>query len=131
MYFTAGANYRLSPDFSIQGTITFHVDDTNAKNGSIKFQRFPIEVLGYYHLSNTWRVGGGVRYTTGAKLSSSGAAAGLDMKFDNTLSGVAELEYFWVPQFGMKMRFVNETFQASGYRDVKAKHVGISANYYF
>jgi hypothetical protein len=131
VYFTAGANYRLNPKFSIQGTFNFHVDDTNAKNGNIKFQRFPIEVLGYYHVNNDWRVGGGVRYISGAKLSSSGAAAGLEIKFDNAVSGVVEAEYFWSPQFGMKMRYVNETFKASGYRDVKANHVGISANYYF
>lgn len=131
VYFTAGANYRLSPAFSIQGTLNFHVDDTNAKNGSIRFKRFPIEVLGYYHVNNDWRVGGGVRYISGAKLSSSGAAAGIETKFDNTVSGVLEAEYFWTSSFGVKMRYVNETFKADGYRDVKANHVGISANYYF
>ncbi|NVM77965.1 hypothetical protein FHW83_003789 [Duganella sp. SG902] len=131
VYFTAGADYRVSPEFSIQGTLNFHVDDTNADNGSIKFKRFPVEVLGYYHLNNQWRIGAGVRYTSGAKLSSSGAAAGLNVKFDNAVSGVLEAEYFWTPSFGMKMRYVNETFKKSGYEDVKANHVGISANYYF
>lgn len=131
VYFTAGADYRLSQAFSIQGTVNFHVDDTNAKNGSIKFQRFPVELMGYYHVNNQWRIGAGVRYINGAKLSSSGAAAGLETKFDNTTSGVVEAEYFWTPNFGMKMRYVNETFKTTGYQDVKANHVGISANYYF
>lgn len=131
VYFTAGANYRVSPAFSVQGSLNFHVDDTNADNGSIKFKRFPVEVLGYYHLNDAWRVGAGVRYVSGAKLSSSGAAAGLGLKFDNTVSGVVEAEYFWSPQFGVKLRYVNETFEAARSRDVKASHVGISANYYF
>lgn len=131
VYFTAGANYRFSPAFSVQGSLNFHVDDTNADNGSIKFKRFPVEVLGYYHLNDAWRVGAGVRYVSGAKLSSSGAAAGLGLKFDNTVSGVVEAEYFWSPQFGVKLRYVNETFEAARYLDVKASHVGISANYYF
>ncbi len=131
VYFTAGADYRLSPEFSIQGTLNFHVDDTNAKNGSVKFQRFPVEIIGYYHVNNEWRIGGGVRYTSGAKLSSSGAASGLDIKFDNAVSGVLEAEYFWSKNFGMKMRYVNETFKAPHYHDVKANHVGISGNFYF
>ncbi|MYM21055.1 outer membrane beta-barrel protein [Duganella sp. FT135W] len=131
VYFTTGADYRLSEEFSVQGTVNFHVDDTNANNGSIKFQRFPVELLGYYHVDNNWRVGAGVRYTASPKLTSSGAASGLDVKFDNAVSGVLEAEYFWTPKFGMKMRYVNETFKKSGYPDVKANHVGISANYYF
>ena len=131
VYFTAGADYRINPQFSVQGTVNFHIDDTNASNGSIKFKRFPIEVLGYYHVNNDWRIGGGLRYVSGAKLSSSGAAAGMETKFDNTVSGVIETEYFWTPQFGMKMRYVNETFKSPYNRDVKANHVGISANYYF
>ena len=107
VYFTVGANYRLNEQFSLQGTFNFHVDDTNATNGNIKFQRFPIELLGYYHVSNDWRIGGGLRYVMDPKLSSSGVAS------------------------GMKRRYVKETFKATGYRDVNANHVGISGNYYF
>ncbi|TFW32032.1 outer membrane beta-barrel protein [Massilia horti] len=131
VYLTAGADYRVSPEFSIQGTLNFHVNDTNASNGSVKFQRFPIEVLGYYHVNDQLRIGGGVRYTSSPKLSSSGVAAGLDVKFDDTTSGVVEGEYFWTPNFGMKVRYVNETFKAHGYKDTKANHFGISGNFYF
>ncbi|GGC16513.1 outer membrane beta-barrel protein [Pseudoduganella buxea] len=131
LYLTAGAEYRVSPQVSVQATVNFHIDDTNADNGSIRFRRFPVEVLGYYHINTQWRVGGGVRYINGAKLTSSGAAAGLDTKFDNSTGAVLEAEYFWTPNFGMKMRYVNETFKARGYEDAKGNHVGISGNYYF
>lgn len=131
LYLTAGVNYRFHPQFSMQASVNFHVDDTNAKNGSIKFQRFPIEFLGYYHVNEQWRVGGGVRYVSGAKLSSSGVASGLDLEFDNTTSGVVEAEYMYSPRLGIKMRYVNETFKAARIKDVKANHVGVSANFYF
>ena len=131
VYFTGGVDYRVASDFSIQGTINFHIDDTSASNGSIRFERFPIEFLGYYHVNDALRIGAGLRYINGAKLSSSGAASGLNFKFDNTVSSVAEAEYFWTPQIGMKMRYVKETFKAPGIKDVKANHVGISGNYYF
>jgi len=130
VYFTGGLDYRISPEFSLQATANFHVDDTNAKNGSVKFQRFPLELMGYYHGGPQWRVGGGVRYVTNAKLTSSGAAAGDDVKFDDSTSAVIEAEYFWTPKFGMKVRYVNETLKAYG-QDVRGNHVGISGNYYF
>ena len=132
VYFTAGTNYRVNPAFSLQASINFHVDDTHANNGNIKFQRFPIELLAYYHFNEQFRLGGGVRYVSSAKLSSGGVAAGLDVEFDNTTSGVVEGEYFFTPQIGMKLRYVKESFKAARVRgDIKADHVGISANYYF
>lgn len=131
IYLTGAADYRVSPEFSIQGTLNYHVDRANAKNGDIKFQRFPIEVLGYYHLNNAWRLGGGVRYVTGAKLSGSGAASDLDVKFDNTTSAVLETEYFFNQNFAMKLRYVKETYKTRGYEDVNADHVGLSGNFYF
>jgi hypothetical protein len=129
--FTTGLDYRLSPEFSVQGTLNFHVDDTDATNGSIKFQRFPVEFLGYFHPNSQWRIGGGVRYVNSPKLSSSGAAAGFNLKFDNTTSGVVEAEYFWSEKVSVKMRYVNEAFKAKGYGEVKANHFGVSGNAYF
>lgn len=131
VYFTIGADYRMSEKFSVQGTFNYHVDSTTAKNGEIKFQRFPVELLGYYHVNNDLRIGAGLRYVMDPKLSSSGVASGIEAKFDNATSPLAEIEYFFTPQFGMKVRYVKETFKGKGYYDVKANHVGISGNYYF
>jgi hypothetical protein len=131
IYFTAGVDYHFTPEFSLQGTVNYHVDRANANNGDIKFERFPIELIGYYQPNPSWRVGGGVRYTTSPKLSSSGVASGLDISFDNTTSAVIETEYFTSPRVGFKLRYVNETFKARGYKDVDGSHVGLSANYYF
>ena len=36
-----------------------------------------------------------------------------------------------IPQVGMKMRYVKETFKAPGARSVNADHFGISGNYSF
>jgi hypothetical protein len=130
VYFTGGLDYRVTPEFSLEATANFHVDDTHARNGSVRFQRFPLELMGYYHAGPQWRVGGGVRYVTNAKLTSSGAAAGDDYKFDNSTSAVFEVEYFWTQNFGMKVRYVNEPLKAYG-QDVRGNHVGVSGNFYF
>lgn len=131
VYFSAGVDYRIAPQFSLQGTVNYHVDRANARNGDIKFERFPIELIGYYHPNPAWRIGGGVRYTTSPKLSGSGVASGMDVSFDNTTSAVIEAEYFLGPKLGVKLRYVNETFKSRGYGDVDGSHVGLSANYYF
>jgi hypothetical protein len=86
--------------------------------------------MGYYHGGPQWRVGGGLRYVTNAKLSGSGAGAIDEVKFDNTTSAVIEAEYFWFPKFGMKVRYVNESLKTNG-QDVRGNHVGISGNFYF
>lgn len=131
IYFTAGVDYRFTPEFSLQGTVNYHVDQANARNGDIKFQRFPVELIGYYHPNPSWRVGGGVRYAASPKLSSSGVASGLDAKFDDATSAVVEAEYFSSPNVGFKLRYVNEKYKSRGFEDVDGSHVGISANYYF
>ncbi len=130
--FTGGVDFRVTPEFSLQSTISYHVDQANASNGDIKFARYPIELLAYYHPNAQWRVGGGVRYVSSPKLSSSGVARGINATFDNTVSAVVEAEYFFSPNFGAKFRYVNEKYEKKGYTGkVDANHVGIFGNYYF
>jgi hypothetical protein len=131
IYFTAGVDYHFMPQFSLQGTVNYHVDRANAKNGDIKFERFPVELIAYYQPNPAWRVGGGVRYVNSPKLSGSGVGSGLDIDFDNTTSAVIEAEYFTSPKVGFKLRYVNETFKARGFQDIDGSHVGLSANFYF
>jgi hypothetical protein len=131
VYFTAGVDYHFTPEFSLQGTVNYHIDRAPGKNGEVKFERFPIELIGYYQPAPAWRVGGGVRYISNPKLSSSGVLSGMDISFDSTTSAVVEAEYFPRPRLGIKLRYVNETFKARGYQDVDGSHVGLSANFYF
>jgi hypothetical protein len=131
VYFTAGVDYHFAPAFALQATVNYHVDRANAKNGDIKFERFPVELIGYYQPNPAWRVGGGVRYTSSPKLSGSGFGSGLEVSFDNTTSAVVEAEYFTSPKLGIKLRYVNETFKSRGYQDIDGSHVGLSANFYF
>jgi hypothetical protein len=131
IYFTAGVDYHFTPQFSLQGTVNYHVDRANAKNGDIKFERFPVELIAYYQPNPAWRVGGGVRYVNSPKLSGNGVGSGLDIDFDNTTSAVIEAEYFTSPKVGFKLRYVNETFKSRGFQDIDGSHVGLSANFYF
>jgi hypothetical protein len=132
VYFTAGIDYHFTPQFSLQGTINYHVDSASTGNGGdIRFERFPIELIGYYQPNPLFRVGGGVRYTSSPTLTGSSVASNRDLSFDNTTSAVVEAEYFADPEFGIKLRYVHETFKARGVGQVDGSHVGLSLNYYF
>ncbi|MDB5747334.1 MAG: hypothetical protein JWP72_2182 [Massilia sp.] len=128
----AGLDYRVSPEFSVQGTVGYHVDSASARNGDLRFERVPFELLGYYHVNDKVRAGGGLRFVTNTALRCSGACRFGDEKFEDTTSAVAELEYMYTPRMGFKLRYVNDGFKEKtwGYR-VKGDHVGLLANFYF
>ena len=127
----AGVDYRIDQDFSLQGTVGYHVDRAGADNGDMRFERIPFELLGYYHVNDKLRVGGGLRYVTGVKFRSSGAGDIGDYKFKDTTSPVAEIEYLFTPRMGLKLRYVNDEFNEKGYGGkVKGDHVGIFANFF-
>ncbi|MFL6657351.1 MAG: outer membrane beta-barrel protein [Massilia sp.] len=128
----AGLDFLVTPSFSLQSTIGYHVDDASARNGDLRFHRMPLELLAYYHVNPKWRLGGGARYLSSVKLSSSGAAAGQDVDFDNTVSAVLEGEYLLSRHWGFKVRLVSEKLKVSGTsKTFDADHIGLMANYYF
>lgn len=130
--FQAGVDYRVSPEFSLQGTFAYHFDQANGSNGDMKFTRYPVELLAYYHPTQNWRVGGGLRYVNSPKLSSSGAAYIGNFTFKNTVSPVIEAEYLLGEHLGIKARFVKEEYELKNYNEkYKGDHFGVFMNYYF
>jgi opacity protein-like surface antigen len=127
-----GLDYRVNPQFSVQGTIGYHVDNAAGTNGDIRFERVPFELLGYYHVNEKVRVGGGLRYVTATSLRTNGVADIGNYEFKDTTSAVAEIEYLYSPQLGFKLRYVNDKFK---FRDfdgtVGGDHVGALVNFYF
>ncbi len=128
----AGIDYRLGPEFSMKATVGYHVDDASARNGEMRFQRVPFELLGYYHVNDKVRVGGGLRYVTGTEFRSSGAGDIGDYEFKDSTGAVVELEYMATPSIGVSLRYVNDKFEEKRYGDkIKGDHVGAFANFYF
>lgn len=128
----AGIDYRLSPEFSLKATVGYHIDDASARNGDMRFQRVPFELLGYYHVNEKVRVGGGLRYVTGTEFRSSGAGDIGDYEFKDSTGAVVELEYMATPSIGVTLRYANDEFEEKGYGGkLKGDHVGAFANFYF
>jgi len=127
----AGLDYRIDPQFSVQGTVAYHADRANARNGDLRFERVPFELLGYYHVNDKVRAGGGLRYVTNTSLGDS-IGSGYEVNFKDTTSPVAEIEYLFSPRVGVKLRYVNDKFKEEGSgAPVKGDHVGVLVNAYF
>ena len=127
-----GLDYRLDDAISLQGTIGYHVDSVTAANGDASFSRIPLELLAYYHSSDTIRFGGGVRFVNSPKIEGTGIAANVNGSFDNTVGMIIEGEYLLDPTIGIKVRYVSETYHPTGIPvSVDGSHIGVLANFYF
>ncbi len=128
-----GLDYR-SPDapVSVRVSVGYQGDTTDdASNGSLSFDRIPVDVLGFYHLNKQWRVGGGLQYVIDPEVKGEGVASPLSTTFDNTLGVVVEGEYLLDPHIGLALRGVGEQFKAPGGASINGSHVGAFVNYYF
>jgi hypothetical protein len=130
---TAGVQYHFTEKLSSSVSLSYHVDNATASNGSIKFDRTPVELLGHYAVTPSIRLGGGVRLVNNAKVSSSGIASGLGGEFKSTTGLVVEGEYLPTPKVGVKLRLVSESYKPNNNSNVKVdgSHVGLMASYYF
>jgi hypothetical protein len=132
--FYGGAEFRLGTLVTVQATAGYHVDDTSASNGSIRFSRWPLELLGHVAVNEQVRLGGGIRHINGAKLNASGAGSSIapNVDFDATTGVVIEGEYRFSPSFGLKLRYVTEDYTVKGTPSkFKGNHVGLMGNFYF
>jgi len=131
----AGVDFLVSGPFSMQASVGYHFDAANGSNGDYTFSRVPFEFLGYYSVSERWRLGGGFRQSFDAHVDSNGAVRGFDSNFDAKLGFVLEAEWFVLPRLGLKFRGVSEKFEGKDgiYQGVKydGSHAGVYAVFYF
>lgn len=131
-----GLELQFTPLVSAQAMLSYHVDRANASNGSVRFERTPLELLGHFRLNDWFRVGGGARYTSGAKTRATGEASGaiVNEDFKPAWGTVVEGEFFATQSFGIKLRYVSEKFKSKTFpflSDVDGSHGGVYFMYYF
>lgn len=128
-----GIDYRINSDLSLQASFNTHVSSQGADNGSVRFTRLPLELIGYYNVSPQWRLGVGARYVSNARIRSTGAASNVgDYDFENTMGGLVEAEYLLSNKIGIKLRYVSEKYEINGLSGkLDGSHVGLFGNFYF
>lgn len=119
--YRVGADYRISDRLALQASVGRSVSDPMGMNGSLTFTTTPVELLGFVNITEALRVGGGLRRTS-ADMTGTGVSAGWsgNGSYASTGGTVLEAQYlfatseakpnFQKPQFGISIRFVNESF---------------------
>jgi hypothetical protein len=131
LHLFGGVEFAATDAFGIQATVGYHVDDSNAKNGSVKFARVPVEVLGFWKPADTFRFGLGLRKAGSAKLSSSGDASNIgNIKLASKAGAVLQGEYLFNPSGSVFLRYVSERYTVDK-TSVSGNHVGLGASYRF
>jgi hypothetical protein len=132
--FRAGVDARLGDSpFAVQASIGWFFDRSNADNGNVKFERYPLELLGFWRVADNFRLGGGVRNMLGdATLKGTGAASSIGtIDFKGQLGAVLEGEFVSGPNFGVTLRYVKEEYKAPNGEKVDGSHAGLRLNLYF
>ena len=109
--------------FSMQIAVAYQGDGVGGlDNEAVEFRRIPVELVGYWRVSPQFRIGFGVRkaayaslrFNEGActKLLSDGSArCSGDFRFRSNLGLILESEYELTPNWGLRARYVAETYQ--------------------
>lgn len=127
-----GLEWRVAPSVTMQATVGYHTDGVDGWNGSIDFDRYPLELLAHYSFAPQWRAGGGLRYTLNPRLDGSGVARDYDIRFKRSLGPVVEVEFLPLNWLGIKLRAVFERYKPrDGGPAAEGNHVGVFANFYF
>ena len=141
VYLYGGAEYHVKDSpFGFQATFGYHFDNTSARNGNQRFQRWPIEAIALFNVAPKFRLGVGARYATSAKFTSDGAGYAGNADFTSHIGAVVLGEWLITPSMGLQLRYVDEKYKADvySYQDDQVhrvtydgSHGGLGFNYYF
>jgi hypothetical protein len=129
-----GVEYHAWPQVSLQAAVGYHTESaSNGVGRESTFSRTVVELLGHYHLAESWRLGGGARLVRRVELERRDDGQIDITKFDNTRGLVLEGEWRFSRYAGLKLRRVHETYRIQGAADNEAdgSHWGVSMNVYF
>jgi len=134
-----GVDIHFESPLSVQVSVGYHFQTVNGEttsgdDGRKTFDRYPIEVLGHWDLSDQWRIGGGARWSTKPKFSSSGALDVGNVEFEPRTGAVLEVEYFTSRNLAFKLRGVHEKYKLKGFStapEYDGSHIGAYVSYYF
>ncbi|MEK9802138.1 MAG: hypothetical protein VW475_01885 [Curvibacter sp.] len=138
-----GGDLRLTDSFSIQGSAGYHRNSVDGTNGNVVFTRVPVELLGFYALTDQVRLGLGARKSQSAKVQGGGVAASVSEPYESTAGAVAEVQYLFSapsrsersPLFGVYLRYVKESFKAksASWDDQKrdGSHMALGLMFYY
>ena len=126
-----GAGYRPPGGaFSVQATISWHSDSVSAGLDRAAFDRFPVDVLGFYELGSH-RLGVGASLSLNPRLDMKDAN-GDEVDFENATGVLVQYDYRW-RNLGFGIRYVDVEYEVdsingtagTGSEAIDGSHVGL------
>lgn len=120
-------------------TVNYHVDSADGRNGSVTFDRVPVEAIGYYTGVQNWRFGAGVRFVQSPTYTYDVGSTYQKVRFENTTGALIEAGYGFTPSMWLNLRYVSERYREKRGQAVSitngqtldGSHVGINFLYQF
>uniref|UniRef100_UPI003144DFDB transporter n=1 Tax=Pseudoalteromonas sp. S16_S37 TaxID=2720228 RepID=UPI003144DFDB len=147
----AGLNYQFNNKWSLQSNLGYHFDSDNASNADITFSRWALDVIPYYQLNDSFKVGVGITYHLNTELEMDMNNTNSGISFKNTAGVVASLGYQFENHNGwLEARFVkisydadkvnvgkvwginvNQSADVHGAPSISGNHIGLAYHYVF
>lgn len=102
--------------FATQFTMNYHVNQSDAKNGTLRFRRYPLEGMVFYTGIENWRMGIGARSVLSPRYTAQVDSRNTQiLDFKSTTGAIAELAYAVSPSMWVNVRYVSEKYRANRY----------------
>lgn len=130
--FKTGLDISFTPTVSGQFNVGYHTAESSSSNGSVKFTRIPVELLGHMRLADVFRLGAGVRTTLHGRMTGTGDVGRTNQSFSTSFGLVFEGDYFVTQGLALTARYVAEKYKYNGSgASVSGNHAGAYLTYYF
>jgi hypothetical protein len=114
LYFGAGYNYSLNSDNTLflRSMLGFKFVDINAKNGDLKFTRFPLDFIFIKRL-DAFSLGAGPTYHLSPNYEGTVNGVSSKIDFDNSLGFLVQGSYYFAQQTELGVRFTSIDYKTS------------------
>jgi hypothetical protein len=138
-----GADFRIADRITIQGSVGHQRNSIDGTNGNVAFARVPVELLGFYAVTQQFRLGLGVRQSQSAKVVGGGVASGVYRTYDSSAGAVLEVQYLFsapsasdrTPVVGVHLRLISEGYTqnngGAGAEKISGNHVAAGLVFYY
>jgi len=128
-----GIDVRLGDTpFTLQASLGWFFQRASGTNGSVTFERFPLELLGTWRVADSLRLAAGLRRPGNGKLEGRGAASNIgSTTYRGRLGAVVEGEWLFGGLYGLALRAVSEEYEAPNGEKADGSHVGLRISVYF
>jgi len=114
LYFGAGYNYSLNSDNTLflRSMLGFKFVDINAKNGDLKFTRFPLDFIFIKRL-DAFSLGAGPTYHLSPNYEATVNGVSSKIDFDNSLGFLVQGSYYFAQQTELGVRFTSIDYKTN------------------